>query len=86
MTITELCFPGVDAAGERGSIRWALFQHPAVTDVQLTARTDTLRIEHRGPADVQAWTATLAEAGFPAPHVLGETAPARPGALRATPA
>ena len=86
MTITELCFPGVDAAGERGSIRWALFQHAAVTEVQLTARTDTLRVEHRGPADVQAWTATLVGAGLPVPHVVGETAPTRPGALHVTPA
>jgi hypothetical protein len=86
MTLTELCFPGIDAAGERGSIRWALFQHPAVTDVQLTARTDTLRIEHRGPADVQAWSATLVDAGFPAPHVVGETAPAPSDALHVTPA
>jgi hypothetical protein len=86
MTITELCFPGFNAAGERGAIRWALFQHPAVTDVQLTARTDTLRIEHRGPADVQGWSATLVDAGLPAPHVVGEAAPVRPGALHVTPA
>jgi hypothetical protein len=86
MTITELCFPGFDAAGKRASIRWALFQHAAVTEVQLTARTDTLQIEHRGPADVQAWSATLVDAGLPAPHVAGETAPTRPHALHVTPA
>jgi hypothetical protein len=86
MTITELCFPAFDAAGERGSIRWALFQHPAVTEVRLTARTDTLQIEHRGPAEVQAWTATLVDAGLPVPHVVGESAPARPDALHVTPA
>lgn len=86
MTLTELCFPGVDAAGARGSIRWALFQHPAVTDVQLTARTDTLQVEHRGPADVRAWSATLVDAGLPAAHVVGESAPAASAALNVTPA
>ena len=86
MTLTELCFPGFDAAGERGSIRWALFQHPAVTDVRLTARTDTLQIEHRGPADVRAWSATLVDAGLPAPLVVGESAPAPSAALHVAPA
>jgi hypothetical protein len=84
MTITELCFPGFDAAGERGSIRWALFQHAAVTAVHPAARTDTLRIEHRGPADVEAWSATLVDAGLPVAHVVGETAAA--DALHVTPA
>jgi hypothetical protein len=86
MTLTELCFPGFDAVGNRGSIRWALFQHPVVTDVQLTARTDTVQIEHRGPADVQAWSATLVDAGLPAPRVAGETAPVPADALHVTPA
>ena len=76
MNFTEVRFPGFDAAGERGSIRWALFQHHAVVYVQLTARADTLQIRHRGPADVEGWTATITDAGLPAPQVV-----ARPAAL-----
>ena len=70
MNITEVRFPGFDAAGERGSIRWALFQHHAVVDVQLTALADTLQIRHHGPADVEGWTASIVDAGLPAPQVV----------------
>ena len=74
MNITEVRFPGFDAAGERGLIRWALFQHHAVVDVQLTAQTDTLQIHHHGPADVEGWTATIVDAGLPAPRVVARPA------------
>lgn len=80
MNITEVRFPGFDAAGERGSIRWALFQHRAVVDVQLTAQADTLQIRHHGPADVEGWAATIADAGLPAPQVVARRAPSA-GAL-----
>lgn len=72
MSITELRFPGFDAAGERGSIRWALFEHHAVVDVQLTAQADTLRIVHHGMADVEGWTSTMVDAGLPAPQVVAD--------------
>ena len=81
MNITELRFPGVDAAGERGVIRWALFQHRAVVDVQRTARVDTLRIRHHGAADVPGWTATVVDAGLPAPQVVSDPAPSSADAL-----
>jgi hypothetical protein len=86
VNITELRFPGYDAAGERGSIRWALFQHPAVVDVQLTARADTLRVEHRETADVAGWTATLLDAGLPAPQLVAGPASPPAGALHGAPA
>lgn len=76
MNITEVRFPGFDAAGERGSIRWALFQYRAVIDVQLTPQADTLQIKHHGPADIEGWTATIIDAGLPAPQFV-----ARPTAL-----
>ena len=81
MSITEVRFAGFDAAGERGPIRWALFQHHEVTDVQLTAQPDTLRIEHRGRADVEAWASTLVRAGLPAPRVVNERASSSADAL-----
>jgi hypothetical protein len=80
VNITKLRFPGFDAAGERGSIRWALFQHHDVVDVQLTARADTLQICHHGPADVEGWAATVLDAGLPAPRVVDQPAPS-PDAL-----
>jgi hypothetical protein len=80
VNITELRFPGFDAAGERGSIRWALFEHRAVVDVQLTAQADTLRVQHHGPADIEGWTASVVDAGLPAPQVVAHPAPS-PGAL-----
>jgi hypothetical protein len=79
VNITELRFPGFDAAGARGAIRWALFQHRAVVDVQLTGQADTLQIRHHGPADVESWTATLVDAGLPAPRLAER--PAAAGAL-----
>ena len=84
MRTTELCFPGFDAAGERGSIRWALFQHPAVIDVRLTARSDTLQIEHRGAPEIPVWAATLLDAGFPAPRVVVPAASTSAGARQRT--
>ena len=75
MNITEVRFPGFDAAGERGPIRWALFQHHDVVDVQLTEHSDTLRIRHHGPADIEGWTATIAAAGLPMPQVVAHRAP-----------
>jgi hypothetical protein len=80
VNITELCFPGFDAAGERGAIRWALFQHRAVVDVTPTGRADTLQIRHHGPADVEGWTATIVDAGLPAPR-LADRRVASAGAL-----
>jgi hypothetical protein len=74
VNITEVRFPGFDAAGERGSIRWALFQHHAVVDVQLTAQADTLQIRHHGRADVEGWTATIVDAGLPAPQFVARSA------------
>ena len=72
MNITEVRFPGFDAAGERGWIRWALFEDHAVVDVQLTAQPDTLRIRHHGTADLQGWTSALVGAGLPAPQVVAD--------------
>lgn len=72
MNITELRFDGLDAREERGLIRWALFEHHDVKDVQLTARADTLRVVHRGPADLEGWTSTLTRADLPAPRAVGE--------------
>ena len=80
MNITEVRFPGFDAAGARGAIRWALFQHRAIVDVQLTAHADTLQIRHYGPADMESWTATIVDAGLPAPR-LAEHPAASAGAL-----
>jgi hypothetical protein len=71
VNITELRFDGFDARAERGLIRWALFEHHDVADVQLAAQADTLRVVHRGPADLQGWTSTLAHADLPAPRVVG---------------
>jgi hypothetical protein len=71
MNITELRFDGFDARAERGLIRWALFEHHDVADVEVTARADTLRVVHRGPADPQSWTATLVDGNLPAPRVVG---------------
>jgi hypothetical protein len=70
MNITVVRFPGFDAAGERGLIRWTLFQYAAVVDVQLTAEADTLQIQHRGTADVEGWTSSLVDAGLPAPQIV----------------
>jgi hypothetical protein len=67
----ELRFPaGYDAADRRGLIRWQLFLHRDVRDVLPTSRPDTLRVLHRGDADLPAWTASLAEEGFPAPELV----------------
>jgi hypothetical protein len=71
MNITELRFDGFDARAERGLIRWALFEHHDVADVEVMAQADTLRVLHRGPADPQGWTATLVHGNLPAPRVGG---------------
>jgi hypothetical protein len=81
MNITELRFDGFDARGERGPIRWALFEHHDVVDVQLAAQADTLRVVHRGPADLEGWTSTLVRADLPAPRVVAQHAPASADAL-----
>ena len=80
MNITELRFPGFDAAGERGLIRWALFQYRAVVDVQPTAHADTLLVRHHGAADVDGWTSAVVDAGLPAPQVVTDPTPSA-GAL-----
>jgi hypothetical protein len=73
MNTSELRFPdGFDAADERGSIRWQLFLHRDVRDVETTVRPDTLRVLHHGAPDLAGWTASLAEEGYPAPVLLGE--------------
>jgi hypothetical protein len=76
MTSTEVCFAEFDAARKRGPIRWALFEHRAVIDVQLTARPDTLQVKHHGSADLEGWNATLVAAGLPAAHLVGASTPA----------
>jgi hypothetical protein len=70
MNITELRFDGFDARAERGLIRWALFEHHDVADVEVTAQADTLRVVHRGPADPQGWASTLVQGDLPAPRVV----------------
>jgi hypothetical protein len=85
VNITEVRFSGFDAAGERGAIRWALFQHRAIIDVALTEHADTLQIRHYGPADIERWTATIVDAGLPAPR-LAERPAASAGALHGAPA
>jgi hypothetical protein len=72
MNTSELRFPdGYDAASEHGLIRWQLFLHREVRDVEPTDRPDTLRVLHHGAPDLPGWTASLAEEGYPAPVLLG---------------
>jgi hypothetical protein len=81
MNITELRFDGFDAGAQRGLIRWALFEHHDVADVELTAQPDTLRVVHRGPADPRGWTSTLLHADLPAPRVVAGQAASSVDAL-----
>jgi hypothetical protein len=64
----EMRIPGYDAVTHRGLIRWELFLHDEVRDVLPTTRADTLCVIFRGEPDPNGWTATLTEAGFPAPR------------------
>ncbi|HUE27773.1 MAG TPA: hypothetical protein VMP89_13440 [Solirubrobacteraceae bacterium] len=73
MSSCEMRFPDYDARANRGLIRWELFLYPGVRDVLVTPREDTLRVLFRGPIDPTRWTATLTDAGFPAP-VFGSAA------------
>lgn len=68
MRSCEMRFPGYDARSNRGLIRWELFLHREVRDVLLTPRDDSLRVVYRGEPDPVGWTATLTDAGFPAPR------------------
>ena len=63
----EMRFPGYDARGNRGAIRWELFLHPDVRDVLLTPSEDTLCVVSRGEPDPTRWAETLTAAGFPQP-------------------
>lgn len=67
MNACDVTFPGFDAAALRGPIRFELFLHRAVCEVERTERTDTLRIIHTGAPQLDSWRLTLVRAGFPAP-------------------
>lgn len=69
MSIHEMRFPDFDARSNRGKIRWELFVHRDVRDVLLTPCDDTLLVVFRGQPDVESWTHTLIEAGFPRPRL-----------------
>jgi len=77
MSSCEMRFPDYDARVNRGLIRGELFLHPGVRDVLVTPREDTLRVLFRGPIDPARWTATLTDAGFPAPVLGSEAAASR---------
>ncbi|HEY4279232.1 MAG TPA: hypothetical protein VGM91_13500 [Conexibacter sp.] len=65
----DLRFPAYDAAARQSQIRWALLVHHDVRDVMLTPHSDTLRLIYSGPPEAGAWSATLVDAGYPAPRV-----------------
>jgi len=65
----DLHFPSYDAAASQTQIRWALMVHHDVRDVMLTPHSDTLRLIYSGPPEAGAWSATLVDAGYPAPQV-----------------
>jgi hypothetical protein len=67
MHTCEMRFPGFDARGNRGLIRWELFLHPDIRDVLPTPREDTLCVVFRGEPDLGRWADTLTTAGFPHP-------------------